>query len=73
MTMTFTPGPWEAYGDLVTAGEHGATFICEDVGDANAKLIAAAPELYAALEALLISDRNRDRAKAALSKARGEA
>jgi hypothetical protein len=85
-----TPGPWEAtkgYTPLVMAGE---TLICtpsarrDGIGgmqlsevDGNANLIAAAPELLAALERL-IADISPDSAEVwrqafdAVAKARGE-
>jgi hypothetical protein len=50
--MTFTPGPWTHYGDEVFAGEHGENVICELRSIGNARLIAAAPELYEAAFAL---------------------
>ena len=63
----FTPGPWGHMGNgLISAGEFtyvaqikGARFTDKDIGaprqeqaDANATLIAAAPDLYAALKAI---------------------
>jgi hypothetical protein len=51
-----TPGPWEARGDEVYADPSaydvlGDAFICETAGNIdNARLIAAAPELLAALQ-----------------------
>jgi hypothetical protein len=85
--MTHTPGPWyvndrciEAAGpegprDVTVAVVHAP----EDQRDANARLIAAAPELLAACEELLIylSDWDDDesetcvRARAAIAKAEG--
>lgn len=63
MTPTFTPGPWRRLSHrLIVAGEGEQTKpVCEvwsrGVGngeaDANEYLIAAAPELYRALEDLL--------------------
>lgn len=58
---SFSPGPWEVVpsgsidtdGDAIRAVGDGTTFIAEDVYGANARLIAAAPELYEALDALL--------------------
>lgn len=85
----FTPGPW-----AINPDEYGIEFQIEggdarlaDVFDirANAHLIAAAPDLYAALEALLENnlgpqvddggawDSCCDMARSALAKARGEA
>lgn len=81
-----TPGPWEVegIGQVIVPnrppawrtladvyGEHGD----EEQADADAHLIAAAPDLLAALEALLphLEDaRMDDGAKAAIAKARGK-
>ena len=60
-----TPGPWRAFrGDRLTAhaddwcASAGPTMICSGIGfndeaEANARLIAAAPDLLAALEEAL--------------------
>lgn len=63
----FTPGPWKAHNDIVTAdiprGEYRTTAVAYtgdewrhlgglcygDEEDANARLIAAAPEMYSLL------------------------
>ena len=63
MTTQHTPGPWTATGDLVQTADHEidiAVMIALDVGtgkgtiysrrEANARLIAAAPELLEALK-----------------------
>lgn len=59
MTHTHTPGPWDPIGCAIYAGE---IKIAEFIGipwermlenEANINLIAAAPDLLAALEALL--------------------
>jgi len=49
---TFTPGPWQAHGTKVSTWEtqeqiefHGDEVIAETGFEANARLIAAAPEL----------------------------
>jgi hypothetical protein len=49
---TFTPGPWYAHGTRISTWEtqdeiefHGDEVIAETGFDANARLIAAAPEL----------------------------
>lgn len=66
---------------LGSASEYASEFR-EDEGEANARLIAAAPELYGALEDLaerligafpsIAGTPEAQRAKAALAKARGE-
>lgn len=88
----FTPGPWaintgaEDDGVYVYIEEiespHGMVAWARDIGDElvttepDAHLIAAAPELYEALECVLrVADRQTvefDAARAALAKARGE-
>lgn len=59
--MGHTPGPWELgekrgvwVGPVVMAdnGSRGVAFVCGE-SDANARLIAAAPELLAALRGVL--------------------
>ena len=57
-----TPGPWKQYGQEVFSDDKNETFICNtpewlddpsyDEQIANARLIAAAPELLAALKAM---------------------
>ncbi len=67
----FTPGPWKAHNDIVTAdiprGEYRTTAVAYtgdewrhlgglcygDEEDANARLIAAAPEMYEALRSMV--------------------
>jgi hypothetical protein len=92
MTDTkFTPGPWIANRRYIGVPKH-KSFIGEmrdhngnwrdsDQSIANAHLIAAAPELYAALDLALSHMSEPDcviwrdiqsRAKSALAKARGE-
>jgi hypothetical protein len=78
----WTPGPWSIGSDL-TFGPNGwgvGVIVAANTGDtiADAHLIAAAPDLYEALDALYESDTPPDfelwmKAKAALAKARGEA
>ena len=87
----FTPGPWRnergsgAYGRNVTA-DNGRRIVCETIcsdHDANARLIAAAPDLLAACEAALrvlesepecaIYKAHTEIVQAAIVKARGEA
>lgn len=90
----FTPGPWRdtfhdaPYGidhvikAAATKDEpHGAWIANASRNEANARLIAEAPRLYAALEALveavsaptIIFNAAMDQARAALVAARGEA
>ena len=80
-----TPGPWtaneefddgESLGIAITAGRLGQVVRVFDVGQegfANAALIAAAPELLAALEHVLgratMPGFLRDKVKAAIAKA----
>jgi hypothetical protein len=87
-TGTYTPGPWRMEefrkgSYLVTARNAGTAregIVAQHVpGIANARLIAAAPELYEALENLIDflfhGKKNCKailRAKAALAKARGD-
>lgn len=95
MTETkFTPGPWQTHisevrGDLCVISERA--WICgeilnrvrsipEEEARANAHLIAAAPDVYEALEAAANSagfqymwPNTRSKIEAALAKARGEA
>jgi hypothetical protein len=88
-THTHTPGPWRIdsktrFGDYtIAAGESVKTceFIAKTQSDTNARLIAAAPDLLAALiEMLDASERPvnerwllnvRSHARAAISKAEG--
>jgi hypothetical protein len=81
-----TPGPWDACGCTIYSGEKriGQTWDAEDDGlpapemEANARLIAAAPELLEAFEGM-VADWERvhgmipqdHEARAAIAKARG--
>ena len=78
-----TPGPWKAIGGEVLSPGLGAPNIAQmdtlaenPVREANACLVAAAPDLLAALEAAVLllhhNKYERDMAHAALAKARGE-
>lgn len=86
----FTPGPWRRYnGPLMRSiwsdrnrgkDESAVAQICgprqyDEESDANAHLIAAAPDLYEALEGILdeVSPENISRALSALAKAIGSA
>ena len=93
MTDTpWTPGPWRSdyldrNGQRTVSAEHFEVCTCwhHSVGsiekemEANARLIAAAPDLFAALDAIIdgrfwsMSDDKFGAAKAALAKARGQA
>lgn len=87
--MSHTPGKWEAVQIGDTGGENpvdvyeviadGRKRVAEYVGDADARLIAAAPDLLEALESMVLTFRLRreewpeiQRAQAAIKKARGE-
>lgn len=80
----FTPGPWGDNRNPIIV--RGLTWIASanyptDIGDANARLIAAAPDLLEALRGLLAVDAGaggtrfyaKIAARAAISKATGEA
>lgn len=93
MSEKFTPGPWVANGDKIetTSAIFRARIATIDDGgvienpEANAKLIAASPDLYAALLKIVEHDEymieqgimrhfiELERAQDALRKARGEA
>jgi len=54
-----TPGPWRVSGKQSIRCESGNGYIAKtnwDNGEANARLIAAAPDLLAALEQIAILD-----------------
>jgi len=90
--MEYTPGPWHRYGGMVDgygiASKNGE-IITQDAfnglhHEANARLIATAPDLLAALEEMSAFvcgylDHNEsfleyyDRAEQAIAKAKGEA
>ena len=56
-----TPGPWAAYGTWVSAGEDGSgPLVAECNWDADARLIAAAPDLLALLEHIAESGHRDD-------------
>ena len=87
--MTHTPGPWRRYRDrtgrvskIEGRGRRVCTFQPSDLNaEANASLIAAAPELLEALKrleyqselSLESADPARVAARKAIAKARGEA
>ena len=58
MKIEYTPGPWHVTGYHVEARAGAIATVCDagdgdTEGDANARLIAAAPELLAALQELV--------------------
>lgn len=64
-----TPGPWDFEADEASSGkmftvydQHGIRLTDPYVGEREARLIAAAPEMFAALEELLKAENNRDAA-----------
>ena len=81
-----TPGPWNQIRDTISIAsarglvatavkKHNGILISNDEMSANARLIAAAPELLAALEQFLsapYAPMSIDMARAAIAKARGE-
>lgn len=84
MATKFTAGPWQINaGEVVVAGSRQVVATVkwgdcwhDDVDDANARLIAAAPELYEALNAIMQPNHTPDTydsayalARAALAKA----
>lgn len=86
MGAGFTPGPWSFVPWHVEEGPSAVRapegwLIATTSSDANARFIAAAPELYEALEGLLATHKQgkgqccdaADKAIDALAKARGEA
>ncbi|HSG19548.1 MAG TPA: hypothetical protein VLA31_02160 [Burkholderiaceae bacterium] len=89
-----TPGPWRPRNGIVLADSHkgthcsdediafyGGPLVCESIRtDANARLIAAAPDLLEALKAMLeyygshtACVECQDMARAAIAKAEGKA
>lgn len=77
--LTHTPGPWAHtdYGSIKDANNATVAEVLPGGRTADARLIAAAPDLLAALEEVVsLSDRDHaawDRARAAIAKAKGEA
>ena len=88
MKSNFTPGPWIAIPttaisrnantvrmDVVTtSGEWNPAFVAGDILPADARLIASAPDLLAALERLahpMADDEDLDYARAIIAKAKG--
>jgi hypothetical protein len=75
MSAAFTPGPWSFDGPpdsriVWAGGEHRVCFLTSDGPNlANARLIASAPDLYAALDLA----RNRLRAAAINEAPKGSA
>jgi hypothetical protein len=61
-TETFTPGPWDARLRYVESKYNGQIASCEagtvrpyEIAEANARLIAAAPELLECVQQVLIA------------------
>ena len=48
MEQKYTPGPWTQNGDIVFAGSYMSGSIADCSTEANARLIAAAPEMLEA-------------------------
>ena len=83
MTDKHTPGPWVTQGDtyitvnsLIIAHCKQSGHITLDEAMSNARLISAAPDLLAALDAIFngsgMTGENMDLARAAIVRARGE-
>jgi hypothetical protein len=84
MTSTHTPGPWRTTGVNVRAGDalicyamnhHANAETPESEKLANARLIAAAPDLLLALERLahpMADDEDLDYARGIIAKAKGQ-
>jgi len=80
MKTQFTPGPWHlGYNKHDASVHNGVTIasICDDATHwkANARLIASAPELLAALERLvhpMADDEDLDYAREIIAKAKGQ-
>lgn len=83
MQTQHTPGPWTAFKDMLgkwhVDHEDGHCIIQGEKAEANARLIAAAPELLAALQNLLDADMTSEsaikvvhNARIAIAKAKGE-
>jgi len=80
-----TPGPWTIYDQtdphhIKIKGQYadiGGAHVADILGEANARLIAAAPDLLAALKAFMHADGHDDfedewpAARAAIAKAEG--
>lgn len=86
MTNTHTPGPWECSGIAIMAGGHciatcdtEAANTSDKINKANARLIAAAPDLLALVQEVLsdelasLAPGTIERARAAIAKATGDA
>jgi hypothetical protein len=85
MTIKHTPGPWKASASqfgYVTAIDHDGNpiTVCTTRTEADARLIAAVPDMVAALSLLINGDGKPDEcpramaaARAALLKAKGDA
>lgn len=81
--LKFTPGPWETHGSHIYTPDGAIIAVIHNPGSkasdyplvANRNLMAAAPDLLEALEAVIsVADRKTvefDKAHAALAKAKG--
>ncbi len=76
-----TPGPWRVTGPNVRAGHALLAIVCDHWADektpepekeANARLIAAAPDLLDALKEITLEHGMTEKARAAIAKATGE-
>ena len=80
MKSQFTPGPWHlGYNKHDASIHNGVTIasVCDDATHwkSNARLIASAPELLAALERLvhpMADDEDLDYAREVIAKAKGQ-
>ena len=64
MQAEYTPGPWivvESKRTLIVAESGHRVATCEDLSTANARLIAAAPELLAAIKQIARLSETADR------------
>lgn len=82
MTTKHTPGPWAAFQNRIQSAEGEpiadalmvSDFDTSGEDEANARLIAAAPDLLAALEVVIAhpNNFNFEVVRAAIAKAKGE-
>jgi hypothetical protein len=77
IVVNYTPGPWEVRDEVYVVKGSKVIAAASYEGSDNARLIAAAPDLLAALERLAVMDEVAPHicgniARAAISKATGE-